>query len=627
MFNRIIFRSKLLFSFLFFIILILAVAISGYWFYQKRDDLGNIYRNVEESSAKLMQVIQYEKDFLLYESVNQQYFKSNKSEYLDQREKTLKEVKKDLKNIRISASQSNLNLVLAIDSILYDINHYEVVFNEMVDLIKTRGFRDYGLEGEMRNYAHQLENGNYSIDKTLLLSLRRHEKDYILRKDTIYINKLEKTAVFISNNLNSQKQTLQTDSAKNILLNYLLTFRKLVKVEKEMGLDNFSGMRKKLHDESFIIQNHLKESVEKNNHQFYELVSKLKFTFLIIIIFAILLAVALTYIFTKQILKPVRQLSDYINQNVSSDFSNEFLSTPLPIQSEDELGNLSRNFIIMNGKIYNQLNELKARYVELQSINIKLVASENRLTNVNSVKDKFFAILSHDMKGPLNTLTGFLELLRDYTDTFTKAELIDFASSMNTTVKRLISMLENLLHWSRSQSGSIIAKPESLNLNIVIDANLWLLNESAKNKKIKITTIIKEDIFIDYDKNMLDFTLRNLISNAIKFTPVNGRVEISAEKEFNYVNVSIKDTGIGISTENLEKLFKTDVHFTTHGTERENGTGFGLLMCKFFVEKNNGKIFINSLLDKGTTVTFTIPTNINTSNILENNIAVLSQSN
>jgi signal transduction histidine kinase len=328
---------------------------------------------------------------------------------------------------------------------------------------------------------------------------------------------------------------------------------------------------------------------------------------------AVLISLVLSYVLAVQITRPMVTLSNHINKIVESDFSGDIQH--LPITSTDEVGRLTHNFNLMTDRIESHLQDinrkakvLQKQNMQLQSINLKLIASENKLRSLNSVKDKFFSIISHDLKGPLHTLTGFLQILIHYTSSFTEEELKEFAESMDASVKRLLTMLENLLQWSRSQTGNIEHKPEVLGLNTILQENLHLFTDTAKAKNITLVTESGENMLVRADKNMLEFVLRNLTSNALKFTREAGNVKITAHAEPEFTEITVQDNGVGISPEDMKKIFQPDIHFSTPGTGKEKGTGFGLLLCKDFVEKNGGKIAIDSQPGKGTSLTFTLPT-------------------
>ena len=232
---------------------------------------------------------------------------------------------------------------------------------------------------------------------------------------------------------------------------------------------------------------------------------------------------------------------------------------------------------------------------------------EIQLMELNATKDKFFNIVAHDLKNPFTSLLGSSELLYENIDKLEKENIRDLALILNDSAKSGYAILLNLLYWSRSQTGSLTIIPEKINLKNLIKENISALKLQASNKAIEISQKVPDGIFIFADKNILNTILRNLISNAIKFTYRTGRVIITATKETDEVIVSIKDTGIGIPKDKIKKLFKIDARNSNPGTENEQGTGLGLKLCKEFVEKTGGRIWVESEENKGSVFTFSIP--------------------
>jgi signal transduction histidine kinase len=190
---------------------------------------------------------------------------------------------------------------------------------------------------------------------------------------------------------------------------------------------------------------------------------------------------------------------------------------------------------------------------------------------------------------------------------FSPEELKEFLDEMNKSAKKLNSLLENLLQWSRSQTGRLQFNPDSFDLRDIVENSIMLLKMNADKKSIDLVSEVDDGSMVYADINMVDTVLRNLISNAIKFTPEEGRITISDRIDGGFRIVSVSDNGMGISSEDIEKLFRIDVHHTTIGTSKEKGTGLGLILCKEFIEKNGGEISVESELGEGTTFHFSLP--------------------
>ncbi|HLT52096.1 MAG TPA: tetratricopeptide repeat-containing sensor histidine kinase [Arenibacter sp.] len=258
-------------------------------------------------------------------------------------------------------------------------------------------------------------------------------------------------------------------------------------------------------------------------------------------------------------------------------------------------------FIVSRGKnIQKNLNtELKKKKENLEHREAELQAS-------NDTKNKLFSIIAHDLRGPIGALESLLKLLN--TGDMDSSEFMGFVPKLKNDVNNISFTLNNLLSWGQSQLKGMNTIPAKTALANLVEDNINLLNELAEAKSIKIESSISDKIYIRADVNQLHIVLRNLLSNAIKFTPNNGRIVIGAhEKEEDFVEVYIRDTGHGIPFDIQKKIFQDDSNYTTYGTNNEKGTGLGLSLCKEMVDNNGGKIWVQSEIGQGTTFFFTVP--------------------
>ncbi len=256
--------------------------------------------------------------------------------------------------------------------------------------------------------------------------------------------------------------------------------------------------------------------------------------------------------------------------------------------------------------------ELKLSKDALIEYNRQLSEAEVELRQLNASKDKFFSIVAHDMRGPFSGFLGLTELLSAEYDNLEKDEIMQIGESMNNAARRLFSFLENLLEWSRSQMGHLTYTPLKFDLYDVIDKNIKLLSATAAEKDIDLISKIDRNTYIYADSNMLNTVIRNLLSNALKFTNPGGNVVVFADNNSDdLMLVSVTDNGIGMSEEVREKIFKIEEKYSTPGTKNEQGTGLGLILCKELVETNGGEIYVESEPDKGTTFSFTVPSGVN----------------
>lgn len=246
---------------------------------------------------------------------------------------------------------------------------------------------------------------------------------------------------------------------------------------------------------------------------------------------------------------------------------------------------------------------------ELVQLNAKLAESEEVLKELNASKDKFFSIIAHDLKGPFQNLIGYSQILAQDFEKLTIDEIRELSNNLYTSATNLYKLLENLLQWSRLQRGVIEYNPIEFEISLLVEQNFDLIMNRAKDKGITLINNTKSDLQIFADVNMINTVLRNLLSNALKFTPSGGKITVNAENLNNgYAKIEVIDTGIGMSEEFAKNVFRIDSYKSTPGTENEQGTGLGLILCKDLVEKNKGKISVESKLGQGTKFTLVLPT-------------------
>ncbi len=233
---------------------------------------------------------------------------------------------------------------------------------------------------------------------------------------------------------------------------------------------------------------------------------------------------------------------------------------------------------------------------------------KRELEELNATKDKFFTIIAHDLKNPFNTVIGLAELLVERFDTYDKQKIKEFVSQIKRFSNSAYNLLEDLLQWAKSQTGRMEIKPEKIDIFELAVENKSLFEEKAHKKGVTLHINVDMETFAMVDRNMITTVMRNLISNAVKFTNTGDKIEIGAQKSDHQIKISIADSGIGIPEKNLDKIFRIDSNLSTHGTDDEAGTGLGLIISKEFVEKNGGTIHVESTEGKGSQFIFTVPT-------------------
>jgi PAS domain S-box-containing protein len=230
------------------------------------------------------------------------------------------------------------------------------------------------------------------------------------------------------------------------------------------------------------------------------------------------------------------------------------------------------------------------------------------LQKINAEKDKFFSIIAHDLRSPFNGFLGLTQIMAEELPRLSMAEIQIIAQRMSKSASNIYRLLNNLLEWSRIQQGAILFNPEVIQFKLVVNGSIDVILESAQSKEVEIETDFLDGLLVFADENMLQTILNNLISNALKFTPRGGKINLSAKtSDKKNVKISIRDTGIGMSQILVDNLFRLDVQTSRIGTDDEPGTGLGLLLCKEFVEKHGGILRVESEEGNGSNFYFTLP--------------------
>lgn len=307
--------------------------------------------------------------------------------------------------------------------------------------------------------------------------------------------------------------------------------------------------------------------------------------------------------------------SEFVSENIASSrmsYLEGVVNTGKPVQFEDFRDNYyfeHNYFPVLHNNVTIGVVSFSRDITDKKNAEEALRDSEVKLKELIATKDKFFNILAHDLKNPFTSLLGSTELLYTNIHKMDNEKIAKLALILNDSAKSGYAILLNLLDWSRSQTGLIKLNPERINIKKITDENIQDLRLFSTNKEIDIHSEIDEDIFVFTDKNMINAVLRNLLSNSLKFTRKGGKVTVSVYTSDKKVTISVKDTGIGISEDNIIKLFRIDTRFQLPGTDNELGTGLGLKLCKEFIEKLGGNIWVESKENIGSEFKFWIPLN------------------
>jgi two-component system, sensor histidine kinase and response regulator len=277
---------------------------------------------------------------------------------------------------------------------------------------------------------------------------------------------------------------------------------------------------------------------------------------------------------------------------------------PRSSKSVDQSDNISINAANSEKNLRKRLNEMEELNTSLE---ILVEQRTSRLIEIVSTNGKFLSIIAHDLRSPFSSILGILELLKLSLKDFNKDEVAEYIDIVYNSANNTLILLDNLLVWAVSQNKEKNFNPIKINLYDLLREEIESLKTLARQKQIALSHSVEPGLNVTADLQMVKTILRNLINNAIKYTNINGEITINASELKQFVEVTVKDNGIGISAENQKKLFQIDTFHSTPGTHDEKGTGLGLLLCKEFVELHGGNIRIESEAGKGSRFAFTLP--------------------
>lgn len=280
----------------------------------------------------------------------------------------------------------------------------------------------------------------------------------------------------------------------------------------------------------------------------------------------------------------------------------------LTFKSRQKIQQFNKDLNKANKEINLQKTAILSQNEELAQQNEFIKQQSEKLADLNFLKDRLFSIISHDLRSPLGSLKTMISLFED--GDLSEEEFREMSPMLEKDLDYTLNLLNNLLQWAKSQMEGVKTSPEVFAINELAEAQVGLLERLAENKGIKLENQLLTQMQVFADKNMIDLVMRNLVANAIKFCNEGDKISIIGERVGDFVHIKVEDTGIGIAAENLPKLFNKET-FTTRGTTGEKGTGLGLILCKEFVERNHGDIWVESEVGKGSTFIFTIPFHAN----------------
>jgi signal transduction histidine kinase len=537
--------------------------------------------------------------FLLKDRFTESFYITGTTESIIDYNKLINKIDSSLLSINQNKLSQKSPISEKIVSITRNIHAQEEFFSRMVDSVKQLGMGNQGLIGALNQPKKELESSNL-INTADLKKLDELSSAYLLEKNekaAIQFDSLARKLLFTYSN---------SPSSETILEEYRKTFVRIVKLERSIGNSNQDGLQNELIKQSRSNDEQLQATLNSVNALYEEDMKRLEWIFYGLIAVTLVAGLLFSYLISMEITRPLIELNRATKEVVATKFKDDISPDFIDELRMDEIGQLAINFNLAIRKIRRSIKIIQDKSESLQAKNKQLLENEETLKMISAQKDKFLSIISHDMRAPLSSIISFLDYYKDNFKNFTEAEIEFVSSNLNTHVKKVVEMLDGLLMWSRSQTGEIQMNLQPIDLAQIITDTVSVLNQSAVNKNIRIRTYLHSQL-IWADKNMTAFIIRNILSNAIKFTGENGIIDINTKRNKYNAFVIIKDSGVGMTSDALSKLFQDNVSYSTFGTANEKGIGLGLVLCKDFMNKMNGNIEIESINGEGTTVNLLFP--------------------
>ncbi|MEY3443537.1 MAG: hypothetical protein RLZZ519_1818 [Bacteroidota bacterium] len=608
------FRIRILLGFLLVSATTIGIAALGFWYQKQSTKLSQVRILGENVRLDLLRMQKAEAEFDSDGLVSRPFFETGLHSTLSDHAASHANIHNCLLLLlealpKAMHSDQEAGFQGKVDSMLVGLAELQNHFQDYANRIRQRGFLSFGIMGEMREIAHILESSG-RFNSVQLLQMRRHEKDYLLRRDSTYYN----NACQVGANLLYSLPNGQSSATEQALLGkYLERFAELVALERELGWTGGPGLRQKIKGVSKVLGNQVKDLNAALSEESTDLGVRYQRIFLAIAGLAILLTIGLSLYFSIKISDPLQSIMRFIRTEISQQFQPS--TNRLAIKGRGEIRDLSNDINAMVRQIRRQLGEIKAqgetladRNSALMELNAELRETHEQQAAMLHVREKVHSIISHDLRAPINGMIGYLNLLLETPDDFEADDIALFARQMLQSTLRLSEMMENLLRWSLFHSGELVSNPQALHLNTQVQRAIELYAEVATKKEVTLVNAIDNDWTVFVDKDMLDFILRNLISNAIKFTKPGGTVEVAAKPETDaFLSIQVKDNGVGMTMDQVNRILEKGEHVTMTGTQREKGTGFGLMLCRDFVVHQGGKLTVQSSVGVGTEVSFTLP--------------------
>lgn len=564
---------------------IIIISTLAILFQVKTRSLHAVGHAIDQQRVLTVQLIKTDLDFLRFETVNETFFSENKSTILDKRTTLASAIWSNNDSIRklMPVHDPAIERYFTVtDSLLREYHH---TFTKLVSRIKTKGYKDYGMEGTMRDYAHTLEKKVAVIPLEKLLMLRRHEKDFLLRREEKYVQLFNTLVDSLA------KETANHLGILHTLTEYKTSFNDLVHLHHDIGITPSLGLLGQLNYQTELLSVTLEELTILSRKQSDRVVQQSAVLFIGIGLVALLISIGSVYYTSVLLARPIRKLSLSMEKFMVKEGLNEYdLANTTDTY---EVNHLAQSFITMSRK-------LKAQFAEIEQSSRLLKTQNRELKKLNGELDRFIYSAAHDLKSPLASLTGLVHLAKREINSH---EHDHYFEKMDTAIIKLESFIKDITDYAKNKRQQL--KIEIIDLEKIFERTLFDLQFLPQAKLIQPFLRVSGSGF-KTDRTRLEIVVKNILSNAYRYydrKKKSNYIFIEATFTKDSVTLDIMDNGIGIGEQHLSKIF--DMFY--RAVDSAHGTGIGLFLVKESVKMLRGKISVKSSLGEWTRFTITLP--------------------
>lgn len=585
-------RSRMVASFMVLTGLILVQSIVSFYTLDNTTQTARIHSDINQLEIFTLNLIKCDNDFLNLEIINPNYFKTHSSIYLTRRDSLNKRIQEKLRQLTKEGKNKAYAIEANLQKVEQTIAHYNQKFKALESILFKKGFKDFGLEGQMRHYAHELEEAGSTLGIVNILNLRRHEKDFFLRHDTTYRNAFRvRVQLLLTQLRKNEKQNQQTIEH---LLAYHALFLELTEYQEIIGMNNSEGLRNELNgitvslsDQYFLLSeySYQRSTITQYNTRLF---------YLSAMCIGVLISLLTGYWVSKRLSEPITRLSKLVNSSIRSKTAHK---TDFNLQnSAQEIIVLTSSFVQLMNQTRDQLSEIKEKSKQLKQRN-------KQLRKLNKELDHFLYSTAHDLRSPLTSLSGLVHIMRLENQ---QPEMVHYFDRMDKSIQRQETFIAQIASFSKNKIMKV--QPEKINLPTLIDELIEYHNYIPEAHRIRkeVTIANPDSIPFFSDLNRISILFNNLLSNAIRyadFSKPEPSIRIAIQIRKDKVHITFSDNGIGIAPEHVEKIF--DMFYRAHADSK--GSGLGLFIFSKTIKRMKGDVQVESKEGFGTTFYITLP--------------------